>query len=103
MPGVDWRRLASGLMPDDTCFACAPHHAPLQVEHEAPTENVRCLFVDCGPLKHALVQHCEAWRSKLAGLLATTAAAELRALGEYFRCGQQQRSAAAMLCYWCKS
>jgi hypothetical protein len=58
-----------------------------EVDHEESTANVKFLFIDCGPLKQALSSHCDLWQTKLSGLLARQAGAELRALHETFRAG----------------
>lgn len=60
-----------------------------EVAHEETTANVKFLFIDCGPLKQALSNHCDLWRTKLTGLLNKQAAAELRALHDTFRCAQR--------------
>lgn len=55
-----------------------------EVLTEDTTTNMRFLHVDCAPLKHSLVTHCEGWVAKFTGLLNSIAAAELKDLHEYF-------------------
>lgn len=45
---------------------------------------MRFLKIDCGPLKQALVGHCEAWVRRFTGLLHQLAAKELNSIHEYF-------------------
>ncbi|KAL0040883.1 hypothetical protein WJX79_008591 [Trebouxia sp. C0005] len=56
-----------------------------EVLAENAAESIKFLFVDCGPLKQALVGHCEAWRANFTGLLNAIALRELQALHEYFQ------------------
>lgn len=60
---------------------------PLQEEvlAEDATTNMRFLRIDCGPLKQALVGHCEAWTTRFTGLLHRLADTELKSIHEYFR------------------
>lgn len=45
---------------------------------------MRFLKIDCGPLKQALVGHCEAWVRRFTGLLHQLAARELNSIHDYF-------------------
>ncbi|CAD7695690.1 unnamed protein product, partial [Ostreobium quekettii] len=56
-----------------------------EVLAEDATTNMRFLRIDCGPLKQALVGHCEAWTSRFTGLLHSLADTELNAIHDYFR------------------
>lgn len=57
-----------------------------EVNLEDNTTNMRFLSIDCGPLKQTLVSHCQAWVSKLTGLLHHLATTELKTLLDYFKC-----------------
>ncbi|CAL8461618.1 g1149 [Coccomyxa elongata] len=53
------------------------------ITSESASEAIRFLHVDCGPLKQALVSHCEAWLSKFTTLLANLAMREVAELQKY--------------------
>lgn len=55
-----------------------------EVLAEEATTNMRFLGIDCGPLKQALVGHCEAWVQRFTGLLHQLASNELKSLHKYF-------------------
>ena len=51
---------------------------------EETSTNMRFLRIDCGPLKHSLITHCEAWVFKFTGLLNSLAHQELRKIHDIF-------------------
>ncbi|KAJ3056563.1 Dynein heavy chain 2, axonemal [Rhizophlyctis rosea] len=53
-------------------------------QKEETLTNINFVRLDCSPLKHALVSHCNAWQNKLTGLLNTNARTELMGLHEMF-------------------
>ncbi|GMH41208.1 hypothetical protein BSKO_09118 [Bryopsis sp. KO-2023] len=55
-----------------------------EVLAEDATTNMRFLRIDCGPLKQALVGHCEAWVQRFSSLLHHLAATELKSIHSYF-------------------
>ncbi|BDA42104.1 Dynein heavy chain 2, axonemal [Coccomyxa sp. Obi] len=55
------------------------------ITSESASDTIRFLYVDCGPLKQALVAHCEAWISKFTTLLSSLAMRELAELHAYVR------------------
>jgi dynein heavy chain, axonemal len=53
-------------------------------QKEETLTNINFVRLDCSPLKHSLVSHCNAWQNKLTTLLNTNALTELNALHEMF-------------------
>lgn len=51
---------------------------------EDSSTNITFLVLDTGPLKSALLAHCEAWVTKFTRLLLTLATSELARLHNYF-------------------
>jgi dynein heavy chain len=53
-------------------------------QKEETLTNINFVRLDCSPLKHALVAHCNAWQNKLTTLLNSNASSELNNLHEMF-------------------
>ncbi|KAI9197259.1 dynein heavy chain and region D6 of dynein motor-domain-containing protein [Polychytrium aggregatum] len=59
-------------------------------QKEETLTNINFVRLDCSPLKHALVSHCNSWQNKLTTLLNSNASGELKGLHDMFLQKTQQ-------------
>ena len=53
-------------------------------QKEETLTNINFVRLDCSPLKHALVAHCNQWQNKLTTLLNNNASSDLNSLNQMF-------------------